>query len=408
MRVGDVVWAKQKGYSVRALVCLLFLSTWGARWRCPAGAATYSVLRSCATLRFSPLAPRPSPAPPAARRPPLTRRAAQWWPSIVTYDPDDAVFCRGEANSFHVQFFGHQRPSRAWIASGSMQPWGEGAEHRGQKINPTMQADFARALAEAETTLALPLLKRIARHAPEFGRAEPEEEEEGAAAAEEQKLERGEEKEEEDEEKEDDSEYVCTVCKSTADAESMLLCDGCDDGTHMGCLTPKMTAIPDGSWYCQTCTAARAQCDACRGAHRAHTCGTAGHKAKRVANLPKYVASKARAEVEAAKNTAGAGCYICGAAPRVPLRCSGRCRRVFHRACIGLARTPATFRCDQCVTDADQPKPQQPADTPHSKKRARDWVRTTALPPALAVSLTRPILGCRRRVGMRIWSRSRP
>ena len=71
MRVGDVVWAKQKGYSVRAseaLVCLPLLIDLGAlpRWRCP-GAASYSVLRSCATLRFSPLAPRPRPSP-APRR----------------------------------------------------------------------------------------------------------------------------------------------------------------------------------------------------------------------------------------------------------------------------------------------------------------------------------------------------
>lgn len=32
----------------------------------------------------------------------------------------------------------------------------------------------------------------------------------------------------------------CKVCRKKSDPEKMLLCDGCDKGFHMFCLTPKM------------------------------------------------------------------------------------------------------------------------------------------------------------------------
>jgi hypothetical protein len=33
----------------------------------------------------------------------------------------------------------------------------------------------------------------------------------------------------------------------------MLLCDGCDEGRHMGCLQPKLTTRPAGHWLCPKC-----------------------------------------------------------------------------------------------------------------------------------------------------------
>ena len=39
-----------------------------------------------------------------------------------------------------------------------------------------------------------------------------------------------------------DNDAECEVCASAADAASMLLCDGCDDGYHMACLRPRLTA----------------------------------------------------------------------------------------------------------------------------------------------------------------------
>ncbi|XP_043204988.1 bromodomain adjacent to zinc finger domain protein 1A-like [Amphibalanus amphitrite] len=45
----------------------------------------------------------------------------------------------------------------------------------------------------------------------------------------------------------------CKLCRKRSDPEKMLLCDGCDKGFHMFCLTPKMKSIPKGDWYCSSC-----------------------------------------------------------------------------------------------------------------------------------------------------------
>lgn len=46
---------------------------------------------------------------------------------------------------------------------------------------------------------------------------------------------------------------ACAVCRSTADDENMLLCDGCDKGYHMHCLRPLVVTVPEGDWFCTTC-----------------------------------------------------------------------------------------------------------------------------------------------------------
>jgi hypothetical protein len=43
------------------------------------------------------------------------------------------------------------------------------------------------------------------------------------------------------------------VCDRDDDDESMLLCDGCDAGYHMGCLSPPLTSVPPGDWFCPPC-----------------------------------------------------------------------------------------------------------------------------------------------------------
>ncbi|KAG7202578.1 hypothetical protein KM043_009773 [Ampulex compressa] len=45
----------------------------------------------------------------------------------------------------------------------------------------------------------------------------------------------------------------CRICRKRRDAENMLLCDGCNKGHHLYCLKPKLTAVPDGDWFCTTC-----------------------------------------------------------------------------------------------------------------------------------------------------------
>lgn len=51
---------------------------------------------------------------------------------------------------------------------------------------------------------------------------------------------------------EDDTTH-CEICGSTDNEERMLLCDGCDLGFHLYCLTPPLDSVPAGYWYCNDC-----------------------------------------------------------------------------------------------------------------------------------------------------------
>ena len=59
----------------------------------------------------------------------------------------------------------------------------------------------------------------------------------------------------------EDSALRATRCQSCGrmDGEpTMLLCDCCQQGWHMECLSPPLAAVPPGSWYCPECTDAAA------------------------------------------------------------------------------------------------------------------------------------------------------
>ncbi|CAF3685431.1 unnamed protein product [Rotaria socialis] len=45
----------------------------------------------------------------------------------------------------------------------------------------------------------------------------------------------------------------CEICNSDIDEEKLLLCDGCDRGTHTYCFIPPMSFIPPNDWYCYVC-----------------------------------------------------------------------------------------------------------------------------------------------------------
>eukprot|EP00039_Didymoeca_costata_P018008 m.331728 g.331728 ORF g.331728 m.331728 type:complete len:1565 (+) comp16789_c0_seq1:290-4984(+) len=49
------------------------------------------------------------------------------------------------------------------------------------------------------------------------------------------------------------SDYFCEVCGSGNDEDQLLLCDECDQGFHLYCLTPPLTKIPKGDWRCPLC-----------------------------------------------------------------------------------------------------------------------------------------------------------
>ncbi|XP_067936732.1 tyrosine-protein kinase BAZ1B-like [Watersipora subatra] len=46
----------------------------------------------------------------------------------------------------------------------------------------------------------------------------------------------------------------CRVCKRKGDEATLLLCDGCDLGFHMSCLRPGLKKVPEGDWFCPSCT----------------------------------------------------------------------------------------------------------------------------------------------------------
>ena len=55
---------------------------------------------------------------------------------------------------------------------------------------------------------------------------------------------------------------LCEVCNQCDREDRMLLCDGCDAGYHLECLTPPLEEIPmEDLWYCPEC-ADQAQNDA--------------------------------------------------------------------------------------------------------------------------------------------------
>jgi hypothetical protein len=47
---------------------------------------------------------------------------------------------------------------------------------------------------------------------------------------------------------------ACKVCNHPDQEDRMLLCDACGTGWHTHCLSPQMTDIPEGNWYCPGCT----------------------------------------------------------------------------------------------------------------------------------------------------------
>lgn len=54
-------------------------------------------------------------------------------------------------------------------------------------------------------------------------------------------------------EEEEEHDQICEQCKSGLHGEVMLLCDRCDKGWHIYCLSPPLKQVPSGNWYCLDC-----------------------------------------------------------------------------------------------------------------------------------------------------------
>lgn len=53
----------------------------------------------------------------------------------------------------------------------------------------------------------------------------------------------------------------CQICRRPDREDTMLLCDGCNLGFHMECLSPPLEVVPSGSWYCDCCFASASEED---------------------------------------------------------------------------------------------------------------------------------------------------
>ncbi|XP_047544031.1 E3 ubiquitin-protein ligase UHRF1-like [Vanessa atalanta] len=45
----------------------------------------------------------------------------------------------------------------------------------------------------------------------------------------------------------------CYLCSGKESPEKIVLCDECNNGFHMKCLTPPLTELPEEDWYCPSC-----------------------------------------------------------------------------------------------------------------------------------------------------------
>ncbi|CAH9137395.1 unnamed protein product [Cuscuta epithymum] len=52
---------------------------------------------------------------------------------------------------------------------------------------------------------------------------------------------------------EEEFDQICEQCKSGTHGEVMLLCDRCNKGWHIYCLSPPLKHVPPGNWYCLEC-----------------------------------------------------------------------------------------------------------------------------------------------------------
>lgn len=65
--------------------------------------------------------------------------------------------------------------------------------------------------------------------------------------------ERVKEEEENEKEKEKELDQICEQCRSGLHGDVMLLCDRCNKGWHLYCLSPPLEQVPSGNWYCLEC-----------------------------------------------------------------------------------------------------------------------------------------------------------
>ncbi len=57
------------------------------------------------------------------------------------------------------------------------------------------------------------------------------------------------------------NDYDCSVCGKDGTEKELLCCEACPRVYHLDCLTPPLTAVPEGNWYCPHCAPGKELCD---------------------------------------------------------------------------------------------------------------------------------------------------
>ena len=47
---------------------------------------------------------------------------------------------------------------------------------------------------------------------------------------------------------------VCEICRNSDREDEIILCDDCDAEFHISCLEPPLPGVPEGTWFCPTCS----------------------------------------------------------------------------------------------------------------------------------------------------------
>lgn len=130
----------------------------------------------------------------------------------------------------------------------------------------------------------------------------------------------------------------CRICRRKADAENMLLCDGCDKGHHIYCLKPKLKSIPSGDWFCDKCKP-KEKPKSPRKKNRQMYTEESDEEGEEEYNS----SSEEEEQVLENHNT----CYECGRSGT--LICCDTCPLSFHLDCALLRKVPrGSWSCRQC------------------------------------------------------------
>lgn len=148
----------------------------------------------------------------------------------------------------------------------------------------------------------------------------------------------------------------CKVCSTSAENESvgkMLYCEGCDEAYHGNCLSPRLGAPPENSWYCADCV----KCATCDMGHGELKCwgfetnacyGCVLLEQRRQA----AAAEEARLrELELERRKDPANCNTCFLPCTVPFMMCSACGRNSHVTCNPANTLPAVKNDYECFRD---------------------------------------------------------